>query len=69
MCVARTGSYFEFRAKNRKEEESLWLVSLRGLVNRSTYVLWRKHLCLVITTTAQSAVVYCETESNTLQRT
>ena len=31
MCVARTGSYFEFRAKNRKEEESLWLVSLRGL--------------------------------------
>ena len=32
MCVARTGSYFEFRAKNRKEEESLWLVSLRGLV-------------------------------------
>ena len=42
MCVARTGSYFEFRAKNRKEEESLWLVSLRGLedtkqVDTATY--------------------------------
>ena len=32
MCIARTGSYFEFRAKNRKEEESLWLVNLRGLL-------------------------------------
>ena len=31
MCVARTGSYFEFRAKNRKEEERLCRVSLRGL--------------------------------------
>ena len=40
MCVARTGSYFEFRAKNRKEEESLWLVSLRGLkFSSSVYFL------------------------------
>ena len=43
MCVARTGSYFEFRAKNRKEEESLWLVSLRGLL-RTTLLLMQNNL-------------------------